>query len=88
MSASQTGLKGGKQASQELSAARLWRVLCANSYQVRRTFLLLEADNGERSMSDALQLGLMAAISIAFVFIGCLATRPEKRVSYTDATKE
>jgi hypothetical protein len=26
-------------------------------------------------MTDALQLGLLAAISIAFVFVGCLATR-------------
>jgi len=48
------------------------------NYQSRRTFLLLEDDNGERSMSDALQLGLLAAVSIAFVFVGCLATRTQK----------
>jgi hypothetical protein len=50
-------------------------VVCANSYQVRRTFLLLEDGNGEMSMSDSLQLAILGAVVIAFVFVGCLATR-------------
>ena len=83
MSASRTGLKGAVDFPRA-QCARLWRVPCANSYQVRRIFLLLEAGNGERSMSDALQLGLMAAISIAFVFVGCLATRPPNTASRDD----
>ena len=39
-------------------------------------------------MTDTLQLGLLGAILIAFVFVGCLTTRAKKKTLKTDTPKE
>jgi hypothetical protein len=39
-------------------------------------------------MKDTLQFGIFVAILIAFVFVGCLATRAKKKTTLTDTPKE
>ena len=39
-------------------------------------------------MVDQLQLGLFVAVLIAFVFVGCLATRARKKTPDTSPRKE
>jgi hypothetical protein len=39
-------------------------------------------------MTDSLELGAFAAVLIAFVFVGCLATRAKKKTLKTDTPKE
>jgi hypothetical protein len=39
-------------------------------------------------MTDSLELGVFAAVLIAFVFVGCLATRARKKTPKTDPPKE
>jgi hypothetical protein len=39
-------------------------------------------------MMDSLELGLFAGLVIAFVFVGCLATRAKKKTPKTDTPKE
>ncbi len=39
-------------------------------------------------MTDTLELGIFVAIVIAFVFVGCLATRVKKKTTKTDTPKE
>jgi len=40
------------------------------------------------SMTDTLELGIFVAVLIAFVLIGCLATRAWKKTPKTDPPKE
>jgi hypothetical protein len=40
------------------------------------------------SMVDMLQFGIFVAVLIAFVFVGCLATRARKKTPKTDPPKE
>jgi len=39
-------------------------------------------------MTDSLELGLFAVVLIAFVFVGCLATRARKKTPETGPRKE
>jgi hypothetical protein len=39
-------------------------------------------------MRDTLELGIFVALMIAFVFVGCLATRAKKKTLKTDTPKE
>jgi hypothetical protein len=39
-------------------------------------------------MTDILQLGFFVAVLIAFVFVGCLATRVKRKTPKTDTPKE
>ena len=39
-------------------------------------------------MTDTLQLEIFVAVLIAFVFVGCLATRAKKKTLKTDTPKE
>jgi hypothetical protein len=39
-------------------------------------------------MKDTLEFGIFLAILIAFVFVGCLATRTRKEKPKTDTPKE
>jgi len=39
-------------------------------------------------MTDSLQLEIFAAVILAFVVVGCLATRTRKETPKTDPTKE
>ena len=39
-------------------------------------------------MRDTLELGIFVAILIAFVFVGCLATRARKKTAETRPVKE
>jgi len=39
-------------------------------------------------MTDTLQLGIFVAVLIAFMLVGCLATRAEKKTPKTDTPKE
>jgi len=39
-------------------------------------------------MTDSLELGLFAVALIAFVFVGCLATRARKKTQETGPRKE
>jgi hypothetical protein len=39
-------------------------------------------------MMDSVELGIFAAVLIAFVFVGCLATRAKKKTTLTDTPKE
>jgi hypothetical protein len=42
----------------------------------------------EKSMADQLELGIFLVVLIAFVVIGCLATRAPKKKVKIDAAKE
>jgi len=46
------------------------------------------AGRRRKSMADQLQLGIFVAVLIAFVVMGCLATRPPKKTPKTGPAKE